>query len=304
MTGNHATRQDLAGFIGDHRLPDDFAAVIDRCYRPLAQWIGKEARSHCPLIAGIGGAQGTGKTTLADFLKRYLSENGSFSTAILSLDDFYYTHAERHQLGASVHPLLVTRGVPGTHDLQMLSTCLDQLCILQPGERLALPRFDKAADDRADPASWPVVEGPIDVIVLEGWCLGAAPQSPASLARAINTLERIADAGGIWRRYVNEQLAGAYATLFARLDHLAYLRAPDFDCVRRWRLEQERKLAARHGGGMSDAEVGRFVEHFERVTRALLESPPSQAAVVADFDAAHRCTRLDWQPSARHGESA
>jgi D-glycerate 3-kinase len=139
--------------------------------------------------------------------------------------------------------------------------------------------------------------------VLEGWCLGAAPQSLPSLVEAINTLERVTDAGGIWRRYVNEQLAGPYATLFQRLDRMVYLRAPDFSAVRRWRLEQEHKLAERRGSGMSDAEVGRFVEYFERVTRAMLESPRSQADVVADFDAAHACIRLDWLLSAKNEEN-
>lgn len=293
---------DLAGFIGRHRLPPAFSEVIERCYAPLAQWVETEARRFCPLLVGIGGAQGTGKSTLADYLRLWLAEQGGFSVAVLSLDDFYYTHAERHHLGAVVHPLLATRGVPGTHDLQMLSTCLDQLRLLQPGETMALPRFDKAEDDRADPATWPVVDGPIDVIVLEGWCLGAMPQSAGSLDQAINALERVADAGGIWRRYVNEQLAGAYATLFDRLEHLVYLRAPDFAAVRRWRLDQEHELAQRHRGGMSDAEVARFVEHFERVTRALLESPPAQADVVVEFDKAHTCTRLDWRTPAAHHE--
>lgn len=290
-----ATARDLAGFIGRHRLPDEFSQVIERCYLPLAGWIEREARRFCPLVVGIGGAQGTGKSTLADFLQLSLGKHGGFSVAVLSLDDFYYTHAERHRLGSVVHPLLATRGVPGTHDLQMLSTCLDQLRVLGPGETMALPRFEKAEDDRADPATWPAVEGPVDIIVLEGWCLGAAPQSPASLGPAINALERVTDAGGVWRRYVNEQLAGAYATLFDRLDHLVYLRAPDFDTVRRWRLDQEHKLAERHVGGMSDAQVRRFVEHFERVTRTMLSSPPPRTDVVVDFNATHACTGLDWR---------
>lgn len=297
-----ANTLDVADFIRRHRLPADFSQVIERCYLPLARWVEREARRFCPLIVGIGGAQGTGKSTLADFLKLALAEHGAFSVAVLSLDDFYYTHAERHRLGSVVHPLLATRGVPGTHDLQMLSTCLDQLCVLKPGESMALPRFDKSEDDRADPATWPAVEGPLDVIVLEGWCLGAAPQSPASLGAPMNALERVADAGGVWRRYVNEQLAGTYATLFDRLDRLVYLRAPHFDAVRRWRLDQEHNLAADRGGGMSDAEVGRFVEYFERLTRAMLDLPPSRADVVAEFDAAHACAGLEWRPSADGNE--
>lgn len=289
-------REDIEAFIGRERLPDGFRQVVERCYQPLAQWLHERAGERCPMLVGIGGAQGTGKSTLAAFLEMSLAASGGFSVAVLSLDDFYYTHAERHQLGSSVHPLLATRGVPGTHDLQMLSTCLDQLRLLQPGQTMALPRFDKAQDDRTDPADWPVVNGPVDVIVLEGWCLGAAPQPPASLTTAINPLERVADSGGIWRRYVNEQLAGSYASLFERLDHLVFLKAPDFDAVRRWRLEQEQKLGGSGRQSMSDAEVGRFVQHFERLTRAMLESTPPRADVVVRFDEQHACTALDWRP--------
>ena len=289
---------DVDAFIARERLPEGFRDVIERCYRPLARWLHEQAGRFCPLLVGISGAQGTGKSTLANFLELSLAASGGFSVAVLSLDDFYYTNAERHQLGTAIHPLLATRGAPGTHDLQMLSTCLDQLRLLQPGETMALPRFDKAQDDRADPATWPVVNGPIDVIVLEGWCTGAAPQSRASLAKAINALERVADTGGVWRRYVNEQLATAYASLFERLDCLVYLKAPDFEAVRRWRLEQERKLTDGDRRSMSDGEVMRFIQHFERLTLAMLESPPARADVVVHLDQAHGCAQLEWRAHA------
>lgn len=296
-TASHAlpAHEEVEAFMARERLPGGFREIVARCYRPLAQWLHERAGERCPLLVGIGGAQGTGKSTLAGFLELSLARSGGFSVAVLSLDDFYFTRAERHQLGSAVHPLLATRGVPGTHDLQMLSTCLDQLRLLQPGQGMALPRFDKAEDDRSDPAGWPVVTGPIDVIVLEGWCLGAEPQPRTALTTAINALERVADSGGVWRRYVNEQLAGAYASLFARLDHLVFLKAPDFDAVRRWRIEQERKLAALGRHAMSDAEVGRFVQHFERLTRATLEATPPRADVVVHFDGQHACMGLDWR---------
>lgn len=286
---------DLAGFLGRHDLSDDFTDIIERCYLPLAKRLEKEASNFCPFTIGIGGAQGTGKSTLADFLKLSLEYSGGYSVVALSLDDFYYTHAERHHLGAVVHPLLATRGVPGTHDLQMLFTCLERLRLLRPGETMALPRFDKAQDDRADPVTWPIVSGPIDVVVLEGWCLGAVAQPPEALAVAVNALERVADSAGVWRRYVNEQLAGGYASLVERIDYLVYLKAPDFDAVLRWRREQERKLAARDQEAMSDIEVGRFVQHFERLTRALLASPPPGTDVLVALDGAHRCAGIDWR---------
>lgn len=294
----HPSAADIAAFVARAARPEEFRRVVEDCYKPVADWLRHEADKVCPLIVGLGGAQGTGKSTLAEYLKLSLEVGGGCVVALLSLDDFYLTRAERHHLGTSIHPLLATRGAPGTHDLQMLTTCLGQLRLLQPGESLALPRFDKARDDRADPATWPVVRGPVDVIVLDGWCLGIAPQTADALARSVNALERVTDASGIWRRYVNEQLAGPYADLFARLDRLIYLQAPDFEAARRWRTDQEHRLAEHlppHGHSMSDAEVARFVQHFERLTRAALASPPAQADVVLAFDERHGCLKPDWR---------
>ena len=140
-----------------------------------------------------------------------------------------------------------------------------------------LPAFDKASDERRPQSAWREVEGPLDVVILEGWCMGARPQPRAELVNPVNSLERAEDADGVWRRYVDRQLAQPYQALFERLDMLVLLAAPGFDVVRAWRTEQEHKLRARTPGGMDDNAIAHFVAHYERLTRWILEEMPSRA---------------------------
>jgi D-glycerate 3-kinase len=212
-----------------------------------------------PFVLGICGAQGSGKSTVAAVLAARLRAGGA-RVAILSLDDLYLSGARRQALAETVHPLLRTRGVPGTHDVALGLAVIEALG--REGE-VALPRFDKKTDEPGRPEPFP---GPADVLILEGWCVGARPEAVEALARPVNALERERDTGGIWRRYVNDQLAGPYRALFDRIDFLALLRAPDFGVVADWRIEQERNA----GGPMSDAEVRDFVEHYHRLTAHLL----------------------------------
>jgi D-glycerate 3-kinase len=167
---------------------------------------------------------------------------------------------------------------------------LDALCQAGGGQPVALPRFDKARDDRQPQNQWPLLAGPVDVIIFEGWCLGAGQQAEEALVHPINRLEREQDANGGWRRYVNQQLAGAYRDLFARLDLLLVLQAPSFDCVYRWRGLQEAKLAARGGGDrvMDSEQLQHFIAHYERLTRHCLATLPSLAQRVYQLDEDHR----------------
>jgi len=291
--------QRINEFISRHRLPDKFRGLILEHYMPLVSWLIRHYHQRETIVLGINGAQGTGKSTLADFIRLELEADAGWRVAVLSLDDFYLTKAERQQLSIDAHPLLMTRGVPGTHDLRMLAACLDRLRLLDADQEYSLPRFDKARDNRADPETWPVVAGPIDLIILEGWCIGSQPQEAAALEDPVNGLERDRDASGDWRCYVNEQLADRYAELFAELDLLIFLQVPDFDAVYRWRLEQEEKLADKtteEGVGIMDSgQVADFIQYFERITRFNLDSLPAIADVTLQLDDDHDCVRSHYR---------
>ncbi|MEI9851569.1 MAG: kinase [Sphingomonas sp.] len=234
-----------------------------------------------PLLVGINGAQGSGKTTLCRFLGALLAEHG-LRSAVLSLDDLYLPRMERQALARTLHPLFATRGVPGTHDVPLATAILDALLA---GEAAALPQFDKSIDDRA--AETVAVPAGTDIVLFEGWCVGAPPQPAADLVRPINRLEAEEDADGVWRGAVNAALAGDYARLFARIGTLVMLRPPGFGSVFAARRLQEEKLRARGGGAqmMDDAALERFIQHYERLTRHMLAVLPERADVRFDLDA-------------------
>jgi D-glycerate 3-kinase len=287
----------IDAFIEQEKLPAPYRALIGTVHAPIATRIAFAARERGGQITvGLCGSQGSGKSTMASVLKALLDAQG-LPTAVLSIDDLYLTHQERLELGLRVHPLFRTRGVPGTHDVQLGVATIDRLR-RQRGP-VAAPAFDKERDDRRPMAAWPVLTAPVAVVILEGWCVGARPQEPALLAEPINALERDEDAAGIWRNHVNGSLAGAYRALFGPLELQVLLKAPSFDVVYSWRLEQEHKLRERirRAGGelsriMDDAAVARFIMHYERITRQILAEMPGRADVVLELDAARAPQRL------------
>ena len=146
-----------------------------------------------------------------------------------------------------------------------------------------MPKFDKGLDDRIDRSMWPMADT-ANLVIIEGWCLGARPQVVDDLAVPINELERDEDPDGRWRHFVNDALAG-YQTLFTRFDRLVFLQAPDFDAARRWRAEQELQLP--EDGRMSPAQLWRFTAHYERLTHWMLQDMPPRADMTAVLDHQH-----------------
>ncbi len=275
------TDSDLDAFMEAERLPDGFRRTAELVCEPLA------ARAHRrridrkrPVVVGLCGAQGSGKSTIAAWTVRLLAQRG-LSAVAPSLDDFYLTHDARQRLARDVHPLLATRGPPGTHDVSMVSAAIDAL---RTAGKASLPRFDKATDTRAPRAAWPTVATPVDVIILEGWCVGAIAQGSAALATPVNTLERDEDPQGVWRAYVNDQLDGPYQELFGKLHDLVLLAAPSFEVVAGWREEQEAKLRDRGSGGMTPEAITHFVAHYERLTRWILTEMPARANWTVTLD--------------------
>ncbi len=239
------------------------------------------ATATAPLVIGLCGAQGSGKSTIAAALAERVPD-----TAVLSLDDLYLPRAGREHLAEVVHPLLRTRGVPGTHDVPLGDAVLAGL---RAGRPVKLPRFDKATDDRAPESAWLRADG-ARLVIFEGWCVGARPQPEEALANPVNALEDDEDPEGTWRRHVNNALAGAYQDLFA-VDALVLLAAPGFEVVRQWRTQQEHALAAgiaaghRTGRAMSDDEVLRFIQFYQRLTQHILREMPDRADLTVRLDA-------------------
>ncbi|MGZ8246064.1 hypothetical protein [Methylomagnum sp.] len=281
--------------MAEQRIPAELADELAGIYLPLAAWIQRQ-RGPQSLVVGVNGAQGSGKSTLCDFLRLVLKEAHGLRVAGFSIDDLYKTRAEREWLVREVHPLLITRGVPGTHDVDLGLATLHALQSAQPGDLTALPAFDKARDDRRPKADWPRFRGRPDIIIFEGWCVGTAPQTDQALAEPVNELEKNEDVDGAWRRYVNAQLKHNYARLFGALDGLIFLKVPGMESVFEWRGLQEQKLAEKTAPGdgrrlMDAVGIQRFIMHYERLTRHNLDDMPGRADVVLYLDAAHRFTR-------------
>ena len=233
------------------------------------------ARGRTPVL-GVAGLQGSGKSTLAAQVAA-LGRLRGLNVAVVSLDDFYLGRAQRRQLAREVHPLLATRGPPGTHDLPL---ALATMACLRDGVGVALPRFDKLGDDLAPRAQWPQIEGRCDLVILEGWFLRTPPQDAAALHEPLNELERQEDPDGRWRHYCNGALARDYPPLWQSIDVLWFLQGPGFDVVPEWRWQQEQALQAAEPSrqAMSRREIERFVQFFERVSRQALRTLPALAA--------------------------
>jgi len=249
--------------------------LVDRVGRLIAD--GPNDRP--PLIAVVG-AQGSGKTTLA----RAAADR--FGAVQISIDDVYLTRAEREAMARDVHPLFVTRGPPGTHDLGLLQQLIDSLSSARSDDETRIPDFDKRGDDRRPVGDWRVFRGRPSAILIDAWCLGALPEDAAALAQPVNPLEADHDPDSGWRRAVNGFVGGAYADFIARFDAVLFLRAPSFDVVLDWRCQQEADLLGVPPADLPAAERERlagFIQYFERITRRMLDGGV-KADVVVQLD--------------------
>ncbi|TWX64771.1 kinase [Colwellia demingiae] len=260
----------LSDFIKQHKLPEEFRLTVKEHYKPLADRIvNLFNKKNNTYFVGVNGCQGSGKSTLTDFISEYLMAQYQLNVVVMSLDDFYLSSENRNQLADKIHPLLATRGVPGTHDMAALDHIITQLSEHRTG--FTIPKFNKATDEPFPQSQWTLIEKPVDIILLEGWCWGVPPQTDEQLQIPVNELELEHDITGEWRNYVNQQLKIAYQPLYKKMDFWLALQAPSFDCVYQWRLEQEQKLQDKNidlSGSkvMSPAEVLNFTQYFQRLS--------------------------------------
>lgn len=268
-------------FAKRYHLPVEFVATAKKWYLPVAEKLAA-ATPGKPVLLGIHGCQGSGKSTLSDLLLELFNRQLNVPAVGMSIDDFYLTRKARQKLSKTVHPLFLTRGVPGTHDVRLLSDVIDRL--MNFSSTVAVPVFNKAIDDRLPESEWRMVDKAPAIVILEGWCVGATPQEASELLKPCNQFEAEEDQTGRWRAYANESLNTGYQHIFNRIDYLLMLKAPEFSAVQSWRLEQEERLRAKLVAEGKDVHalmdkpaVIRFIQHYQRLTEHCLQTLPAIA---------------------------
>ena len=259
---------------------------------PLCFWINKKAHKSRPYFVGLAGGQGTGKTTSSSLIRIILIKYFKLKVFRISIDDFYKTRKERISLSKRVHPMLLTRGVPGTHDINMMISFFRKVKN-KKFKKLKLPTFNKAIDDRYNKNKWYNLKEKPDVVIFEGWCVGAKPEKNISLNKAINTMEKTRDKKKIWRNYVNQQLKSKYKNLYSQLNCLIYLKAKNFNLLQKWRLKQERKLLQKSRKNsklkiMDKEDVLSFMQTYQRITQNMFKSMPKYASIILNLNTNHQ----------------
>ena len=259
---------------------------------PLCFWISKKADKKRPYFVGLAGGQGTGKTTISSLIKIILIKYFKLKVFRISIDDFYKTRKERLSLSNRIHPMLLTRGVPGTHDIKMMLNFFRKVKS-KKFKKLKLPTFNKAIDDRFKKKHWYSLNDKPDVIIFEGWCVGAKSEKNNSLKRTINSMEKAKDQKQIWRKYVNQQLKSEYKNLYSQLNCLIYLKAKNFSLLQKWRLKQERKLwlnSKRKSNLkiMNKEDVINFMQTYQRITQNMFRYMPKYASIILNLNSNHQ----------------
>ena len=266
---------------------------------PVCFWIFKKASKKKPLILGLSGGQGIGKTTISSIITLILKKYFKLNIFKISIDDFYKTRKERFLLSKKIHSLLMTRGVPGTHDVNIMLNFFKRVK-KNNFKSLKLPKFDKAIDDRCKKSSWYTIKKRPDIIIFEGWCVGAMAQKNSMLKKSINSLEKTNDQNLIWRKFVNNQLKTKYKKLFGHLDNLLYLKAKNFNLLQQWRIKQEKKLwlklkKRKNLKIMNKLEVINFMQTYQRITQNMIKDVPKYASIIFKLNSNHQIKTINYR---------
>ena len=259
---------------------------------PMCFWIAGKIRNKKPYFVGLAGGQGTGKTTVSSLVKIILEKYFKLKVFKISIDDFYKTRKERNSLSKRIHPMLMTRGVPGTHDINMMLSFFKKTKN-KNFKKMILPSFNKAIDDRFSKKYWYKINQKPDVIIFEGWCVGAKAELNKTLKKPINSMEKINDKKLVWRKYVNLQLRNKYKELYSQLNCMVYLKAKNFNMLQKWRLKQERKLRLKTKKVsshkiMSKKNVINFMQTYQRITENMFKNTPKYASIVINLNSNHQ----------------
>ena len=268
----------------------DKVGQLNKFYLPLSKMINDEfLKNKKTKVIGLTGGQGSGKSTISNILKIILKEGFRLETVIFSIDDFYKTLKERKIMSKKISPLFLTRGVPGTHDVRMLKSCIKNLK-KKRFKTLMIPKFDKSIDDRCLKSKWLRVKKKPNVVIFEGWCVGVSPQKKKDLIFPINKLEKEKDEKKVWRMRVNSEIKNQYQKVFNLIDKMIFLKVPNFKYVFKWRLLQEKKLKITSKGKktMTEEQISNFIMFYERLTKHMLKNLPKKVNSVINIDKKHR----------------
>ena len=274
----------------------DKVGKLNTFYLPLSEWIYSIYKKDNKIkIIGLSGGQGAGKSTITGILKLILKKKYGLELCIFSIDDFYKTKSERKKMSKKVHPLFLTRGVPGTHDVNLINKTFKSLKkkIFKP---VLIPKFDKSTDDRVKKSQWIKIKKPPSIIIFEGWCVGAKHQKENLLKKPLNMIEKKYDTDVKWRKKVNNQLKKPYKKLFSKIDKLVYLKAPSFNHIFQWRLAQEQKLklTSKNKNTMSKSKIREFIMFYERITRNMMKDFSQISDLTIFLDKKHRSTKMSF----------
>ncbi len=275
----------------------DKIGQLDKIYIPICKYIYKNyLLKKKTLIIGLSGGQGSGKTTITNILKIILQKGLSLRVVSFSIDDFYKTLSQRKKMSQQEHELFLTRGVPGTHDIKFLKKCLNKLT-KKKFKTCYIPKFNKSIDDRYKKNKWTKIKKKPQIIIFEGWCVGAKHQTENILKKPINSLEKKHDAKNFWRKKVNNELKSRYKVIFKFIDKLIFLKVPSFEYVYKWRLLQEKKLRKKYKGKkiMTKQQVKKFIMYYERITKQMLEDLTLKANILIRLDKKHRLSSLKFK---------
>ena len=213
---------------------------------------------------------------------------------ILSIDDFYKTLKERNKMAEEEHELFKTRGVPGTHDIHLIKDFFISLN-KKKFKKVKLPKFNKSIDDRVKKNHWKIINKKPEIVLFEGWCVGAKATTNNLLKKPVNTLESKEDKYLTWRRYVNEKLKNEYKKVFSMIDHYIFMKAPSFKMVFKWRLLQERKLKNKvkyKKELMSYKNIKRFIMYYQRITLQMIKDLGRSASIVMVLKKDHQIKKV------------
>ena len=274
----------------------DKLGQLNKFYLPICKKIYQDYKTNKKIkIIGLTGGQGAGKSTITQIIKLILETKYNLSVVYFSIDDFYKTSSERIKLSKKIHQLFRIRGVPGTHDTNLIKKTFTDLR-KKNFKPLTIPCFDKSRDERFPKKKWQKIKKQPQIIIFEGWCVGAKPQKKKYLEKSINILEKKDDQNFKWRSRVNYELKNEYKKIFNKINILIFLRVPSFKCVYKWRLLQEKKLCLTSKGKkiMSPTQVKKFIMYYERITKQMLIDLTKKAYAVLYLDKKHKFNKIKF----------